>query len=261
MAPSEYDIGASGCVEAFRSVKAGKNVFMWIVLLAILGQLATFVLVQFVGVLDPLNEPPAEINVLPRQAEMEKAEAEESAAETQPTQLILGKIVKTIIPEAQTQETGTATMWEECFRWCLPAMKFFAFVSCLLVVLTLMFSVKLSIIGRLGGIGGFMSAFFWSLILLAMITPWQQVLAATYASGALYNLGELTSQVARVKGTWGASAGVLEVTLFYARFAAYPIIAMLVWIAVMAKFSRGYKDSLMSPVGTIPVERPAEPQG
>ena len=67
MASSEYDVGASGCVEAFRSVKAGKNIFMWIVLLAILGQVATFVLVQFVGVLDPLHKPPGETNVLPRQ--------------------------------------------------------------------------------------------------------------------------------------------------------------------------------------------------
>jgi hypothetical protein len=221
---SEYEIGVSGCVAAFRSLKAAKNLFMLLILLAILVQLASFMLVDFVGVLDPIYKP-------------------------EPTTQ----------QATNPQGAGDATLYKEVLQWALPAMKFLALVAGLLAVLTLMFAVKLSIVGRLGGIPGFMSALFWSMILLAMVTPWQKILQGSFASGALCNLSEMTQMTSQIKASWGAKdVIVIDRVLYYARFIAYPGLALVVWLVVMAKFAAGYKDSVLSPVGKIP-QRPVQP--
>jgi len=230
MEPSTYQAGASGCAVAFSSVKAAKNVFMILVALAIAGQLAGFAAVHWGGVLDEIHAAPSP-STQPATDQIAKAHA-----------------------------VGSATLWKELLHWAMPAMKFLAVASMLLAVLTLMFAVKLAIVGRLGGIAGLMGAFFWSILLLAIVTPWQQVLGGEFASGALHNLTELTDAVSRVKPEWGATdVELFNQVLYYARFVAYPIVGLLVWLVVMLKFAGGYKESILSPIGTIP-ERPATPQ-
>ncbi len=216
---SQTDLASSGCAEALRSLKAGKNIFMTVVLLVLLTHIGSFLAVQFGGVIDP--PPPKDQSVATTQPATQAAEAN---------------------AEQETREAYNRAMYEETLRWALPACRFFAVVASLLAVLTFMFAVKLAIIGRLGGIANYMSAFLWSLILLAMVTPWQQVLGSSFASGVLFNLGELTSYVEKIKSSWGASTpGPLEVALYYARFIAYPVIALLVWLVVMVKFAAAYR--------------------
>jgi len=237
MGPAQYDIGPSEYVAAFRSVKAGKNVFMFILAGTILLQLAGFILVDLAGVIDEVQAAPADVRPAATSQEIrEQAEAHAVAA-------------------------GRATQWQVILKWVFPATKFLAFASCVLAVLTVMFAVKLSLLGRLGGIAGFMSAFLWSLILLAAVTPWQQILNSALACGALYNLKELTTWARQVKASWGAANGdLLDWMLYYARFIAYPVITLLIWLLVMVKFARGYKDSSLAPVGTILEQRPSEPE-
>ncbi|MFP3937886.1 MAG: hypothetical protein ACLFVW_06055 [Phycisphaerae bacterium] len=134
-----------------------------------------------------------------------------------------------------TQPASSASGWYHALHWIMPAVKFIALVSALLLMLTLMFAVKLSLLERMGGVAGLMSAFFWSLILFALLVPWQDVLAGSFASGALYNLGELTDSKARLGDGWGNKV------LFYARYAAYPVVTVLVWLVVQMKFGRGYR--------------------
>ena len=234
MDPSQQHLGTSGCLAAFRSVRTAKNCFMLLIALVILLQLAGFALVNWVGVLDELHI----------------AQAQEPEPTAQPATV-----------QAQTlADPGDSTIWQEILNWSLPAAKFVAFVSALLIVLTLMFAVKLAVADRLDGVAGLMSAFFWSLILLAAVTPWQQVLGGPFASGATYNLGELTAAVAKIKPGWGAqNVQLLDQVIYYARFVAFPVATLLVWLVVMLKFAKGYKDSVRPPVGTIQTQAPAQP--
>ncbi len=238
MNPSQTDLASSGCAEALRSLKAGKNIFMTVVLLVLLTHLGSFLAVQFGGVIDP---PPPK---------------DQSAAATQPATQAAEANVENA--EQDTREASyNRAMYEETLRWALPACRFFAVVAVLLAVLTFMFAVKLAIIGRLGGIANYMSAFLWSLILLAMVMPWQQVLGSSFASGVLFNLGELTSYVEKIKSSWGASTpGPLEVALYYARFIAYPVIALLVWLVVMVKFAAAYRAGFSAMQAAMPAAAP-----
>ncbi|MGC9454465.1 MAG: hypothetical protein ACP5HU_06335 [Phycisphaerae bacterium] len=134
-----------------------------------------------------------------------------------------------------TQPASAATGWYHVLNWIMPAFKFMALVSGLLLMLTLMFAVKLSLLERMGGVAGLMSAFFWSLVLFAVLVPWQDVLIDSFASGALYNLGDLTA------ARRGLANGWTDKVIFYARFVLYPVVAVLVWLVVQMKFARGYR--------------------
>ena len=113
---------------------------------------------------------------------------------------------------------------------------------------------------------GLISAFFWSLILLAMLIPWQQVLARnTIACGALWNLGEMAAR----RATWGgADADWNGALLFYTRFLGYPGAALLVWLVVHVKFTRAcsrlhfpHAVALAGVTATTPVSDPESAPG
>jgi len=196
--------------EAFRSTRAAKSVFWWLVGLSILIQLLSFAAVQFFGVIDRASEI--------------------AGSTAQPTTAPSSWLAGLMDPNA----------WYYALQWALPATRFCAMVSAILLAISILLAVKLSLLGRLGGVAGMTSAFFWSLILLAILTPWQRVLGGQLVCGAMFNLGELIEAARKVKTAWGATdVSLLDTTIYYARFLAYPIVALLVWLIVQAKFARG----------------------
>ncbi len=230
----------TGAVAAFRSIKAAKNFFMWLIAMALVLQLGGFIAVHCFGVLDPLYVK-------------EAAPATQPAA-TQPA------ATQPALASADNSDDLLAEISREVLVYGLEATKFFSFVLCLLAVLTLMFAVKLSLVGALGGMGGFMSAFFWSLILLATLTPWENIVGGGFVFGAMHSFCAMKNAIMSMRPQWGAgSVEMFDMIVFYGRFVAYPSVALLIWLIVMLKFAKGYKTSALAPVGTILAERPTEP--
>ena len=96
MEPSQYDVVASSCIAAFRSIRTAKNIFMVLVVLALLVQLAGFILVDFVGVIDPIQE---------KQPGPTSRAAMEAAAEKS---------------AERSEAAGRASYWDTFFEWTLP---------------------------------------------------------------------------------------------------------------------------------------------
>jgi hypothetical protein len=141
-------------------------------------------------------------------------------------------------------------LWYVTLAWLLPGSKFVLVVSATILMAILMFATLLSINARAAGVAGIVSAALWSMLLLAIITPWQQVMNTTVACGATFNLGELVSGSQAVISRWGAgSPSLLDQILYYARFLAYPALAMFVWLVVLSKFARGYGRMLRVALG------------
>lgn len=139
---------------------------------------------------------------------------------------------------------GDAEIWRTTLIFSLAATKFLGLVGGLLLMLTIMFSVKVSLVGRVGATSGFLGAFFWSLVLLAVLMPWQQILNSSVASGATFNLEQFGRRAALVRGKFGASddlATVPRQIVYYARFLAYPVVAILMVLLVSLKFKGGFK--------------------
>lgn len=211
----QYDTMSSEYGKAFKSIKAAKNLFWWLIALSLVVQVAAFVLVMFVGLVDPIYVQPTTTQQ---------------------------------VAQMSNDTLEAAKTWDNIFRFGLPATKFGAAVSAILLVLTLGLALNVSLLSRLGGAAGFVSSFFWSLILLAAVTPWQQVLGGNYATGALYNYEDLLLAVRSMRPDWGGDPGIslLEQILFWARFVGYPVVTVLVWLMVQFRFGRGYRQMCLS---------------
>jgi len=208
--------------QAFGSVRAAKNVFWWLIFLAVGAQLAGFIVIRFGKVID---------------ADVPAARAAATRPATQPA-------AKGAAAQPADKAPPRLGMWYRALAWALPATKFLAFAAGMLLVLTLMFAVKIALQGRIGGVSGFMSAFFWSLLLWVFLVPWQQVLAgSTVACGALYNLGDVIGETGKV--AWGAKPDWATQALYYARFIAYPAVVLALWVIVQMKFASGFRRATL----------------
>ena len=203
---------------AFQSIRAAKNLAATLIILCILAQIGATLAVHFARVLDepPVASPPA-ARTLPA-AETDAVPAAEPAAQPSESDVHFAAICRVLL------------------KYGLPGTRFAALVLCLLLILMVMFAVKLSLVERIGGVAGFISAFNWSLILLMMLVPWRQILSSSLSCGALFNFTELT----RADSALGEAPGQIDQVLFYARFIAYPCVALFTCLIVQSKFAKGY---------------------
>jgi hypothetical protein len=122
------------------------------------------------------------------------------------------------------------------------------------------------LVGRLIGVSHVTSAFIWCIVLTVMLFPWQSFLigqrsaraapggygTSAYAAdtgfqpqptfkipGVLYTWEELRYDVRHFPESVGAQ-GLLK----WARYAGFPIVALLLLLTVQAKSSRGLKFAL-----------------
>ena len=205
---------------AFRSIRAAKNLSSALIIICILVQIGATVALHFARVID---KAPAPATPVARTLPADKTDAK-TAAE----------------PTTQAADSDSdvqfASICRTLMKYGLPGTRFAALVLCLMLVLMVMFAVKLSLVERIGGVAGFMSAFNWSLILLIMLVPWRPILESSLSCGALFNLDELT----RADLILGKSTDQLDQVFFYARFIAYPCVALFTCLIVQIKFAKGY---------------------
>ncbi len=206
---------------ALFTVRRAKNYLWWLIVLSLVVQAAAFVSVRYVGVID---DAPQLSGV---------AQARNEQATTAPADA----------SDAKTDDN--AWTWYEVLRWALPMTKFIAMAAGMLLVLTMLTAVQLSLVGRTGGTAGFIGGFFWSLLLLVFLIPWQQVTGSTLACGALYNLDDLIDWTSRM--VWDAkNVTILTKVLYYDRFIGYPVFVLLLSIVVQMKFIRGWRRASLS---------------
>ena len=243
-----YETRPAEFADAMKSVRAARIIF-WLILAAAIGsQVGGFLLIEFGGVLGtdevalarPEKQPP------------------EAAGKKKPP-AVAAKKAPASAPGAKkpAAPAGTAEKWKRTLSWLFPTAEFAGLVAAMLLALTILFAVALSLLGRLGGTGGLVSAFFWSLVLLAIMIPWQQALPESpVACGALYEMDELLAARAEAAEAWDARG------LYFVRFLAYPVLAMLVWLVVQLRFARGCAQMDFPhavPTGAVPPAPAAPP--
>ncbi len=114
-----------------------------------------------------------------------------------------------LVQYAQVLEGENALFWENLLSWAFPFSAFIGVVVGCLYVLTLLIGLKISLAGRLEGVAGLTKGFFWSLLFLAILLPWQNVLVHKVAKeqmptlrtlpGVLYGLEELKQETSAEK--------------------------------------------------------------
>ena len=163
--------------------------------------------------------------------------------------------------------------WEHWLGWAFAFSAFLGMVMGSLYALTLLIGLKISLAGRLEGVAGLTKGFFWSLLFLAVLLPWQNILVHKVAGGyvplmqtvpgVLYGLEELKQQTAvkteqekdkapeskkdkelmkadedadAVEKDEGAKLNVVKEALLAVRFILYPLAALLLLVAGHSKY-------------------------
>jgi hypothetical protein len=107
--------------------------------------------------------------------------------------------------------------------WLMRFVNFVLILAAILYCLTMLFSLKVSLLGRLGGINHISRAFFLSLVFLVLLLPWQRFFADIVA-GAIYTSEELLSSCpAKTKD-------IFCTVLYYLRFTGYWLLVLLLLV-------------------------------
>jgi len=112
----------------------------------------------------------------------------------------------------------------EQLTWTVRLVNAVLVLAASLYCLTLMFSLKVSMHGRLGGINHISRAFFLSLLMLVLVLPWQRVFGGV-VTGAIYTPSELTSWRAAEK-----TDDIFWMVLYYLRFSGYGVLIFLLLV-------------------------------
>ncbi len=104
--------------------------------------------------------------------------------------------------------------------------------SALMYSLTLSFAMKISILGRFGGINHICRAFYTSLLMLVLLLPWQKIMGG-FMLGALYSYQEVDQWVADKGMVW-----------LYLRFTLIWLMALLLVIQAQSRTTRWARSIL-----------------
>lgn len=239
----QYEVRCGEYADAMRSVRLGRMVLWLICGAAILTQIAAFLLVEYGGVIGfRTGRKVATAAVRTPAAPSTKpatATAPAAATTTKPAAAVAATTsTPTTAPAAPAAvvESDTARQWKGALHWLLPVSKFVALIFSFLLVLTTMFTIMLSLVGRLGGARGLVAAWFWSLLLLAVLVPWQNVLVGSkFAAGALFSFGEFID----ARAASNPEVFWPDQVLYFGRFLVYPLVAMIFWLVLHLKYSGG----------------------
>jgi len=133
----------------------------------------------------------------------------------------------TVIETLKDKEMEFLKISSVIARRLIRAANFVAFMAAVLYCLTLLMNLKISLTGKLGGINHIARAFFYSLFLLVILTPWQTLLPGVVI-GAIYLPAELLGDAwskAATSGFWK--------TLLYLRFTGLWLV--VVWLLIRAQ--------------------------
>jgi hypothetical protein len=110
-------------------------------------------------------------------------------------------------------------------------------LAAILYCLTVLLALKISLVGRLGGINHICRAFFLSLIMLLLLLPWQRIFAGVVV-GAIYTPCEL------LKWTSAGTGTMFDIILFYLRFCGFWLLILLLLICSQLRSGRWTKTIL-----------------
>ena len=183
----------------------------------------------------PEQEQPAEETQIPAKAKEPQVPAKEQFEE---------KVAATEEQAAPEEaEEDALAGFGISFSRLSRIMRFVNFVLALAAIvycLTLLSSLKISLLGRLGGINHISRAFFLSLLLVILLLPWQKLFPGV-AAGAIFTPAEALSARGALLDSGG---GILGRSFFYLRFTGYWIVVILLLVLAQLRSIRWTRATL-----------------
>ena len=238
-------IDTTDCLEAVGVFRGWKNVLFIIIVICLLLLQVSFWLVntgyvvteQVCGDKAPAATSDSEqiaAAAVEAKEDIKKA-AEQVAAPNKPTEAV---------PQQPQPEVAKPRFRIEFkhLAWLIRFVDFVLILAAILYCLTMLFSLKVSLLGRLGGINHISRAFFLSLVFLVLLLPWQIPWRKFFAGeiiGAMYTPGGLLSSFAALK-----DSGIFYKIFYYLRFTGYWLVVLVLLIFSQLRSSRWAKAIL-----------------
>lgn len=194
---------------ALRTVRSARGVFLVLLTLSLVVHVAAFCAVRWGNILTVAHA-----------AEEEIASPEMS-------------VVATGEPE-NGQAAADAMFMGTLLQTLLPLAEFIGQASCAVLALCFLASGQICLAGGLGGVRGSLSAFFWMLVLLALLFPWGRWLSGVQIPGVYLTFAELETFSTDFDDR-------LHEVLSYVRFLGYPVLALLIALVGDSRYARGYR--------------------
>jgi len=125
--------------------------------------------------------------------------------------------------------------------WLYPLAKFLGFVGSVMLVITLMLAAVLSVSATAKKKKIMIGAFFWGVIVLALASPWQELLRGALLQGSLYNLQDIIDWLGRIRPSDGEPVSAAKMMHFFIRFLGLPFTTFVAVVFVKARFHAGRK--------------------
>lgn len=253
---------AADYADAMMTARRAKNWLFILLLLVLLIQLAIFFLLRF-NVLridgDAGATVPTGIDVDVNAG----ATTQTADGTTRPAGGGVDLNVKTDDDVDVDVETRTANFGvADVLRYVIPVTDFVGITLVVVLAIVLLLIVTIMLVGRLIGVSHVTSAFVWCVLLAAMMFPWQAFLLGSYrparsadTSPGAHDARRDADPPFKIPGalyTWEELRrdydfrhdNPAQAVLKWARFAGFPIVALLLLLMVQAKSSRGLKYAL-----------------
>jgi len=111
----------------------------------------------------------------------------------------------------------------EYLSWVIRIVNAVLILTATLYCLSMLFSLKVSMLGRLGGINHISRAFFLSLLMLVLLLPWQRIFGGM-VPGAIYTPEEL------LEWSSAEATDIFDTVIYYLRFSGYWLLVLLLLI-------------------------------
>ncbi|MHC5060456.1 MAG: hypothetical protein ACYTFK_05160 [Planctomycetota bacterium] len=241
-------VNTTDCLEAVNAFKAARNFFFFVVLICLLLLQGTFWL-QELGYIEKavctegekdvpvteeadISENVSETETIEAHAEIVTGDA--SIEPTEPAEP--AESIDTGAPApAGDKETKSRIKFNFNSRQAatlISTCNFILIISATLYCLTLLMSIKISLVGRLGGINHISRAFLLSLFGLVLLLPWQKYFGGVVA-GAIYTPQELLSCAAPT-----AEDSVMSQIFYYLRFVILWVVTFMLFFFAQVRSAR-----------------------
>ena len=232
-------IDATDCLEAIGVIKCWKNFLFIIIILCLVLLQSGFWLVN-TGYIKTEAKSEAVETIPP--AVLIAVEANKPAAIKKETAESVEVAVEINQPnEPAPQKKRLSAVLNIKFKHLSRLVRFLDFVlipASILYCLTMLFALKISMIGRLGGINHICRAFFLSLVFTVLLLPWQKFFGGVVA-GAMFTPAELLSSYSDAN-----AAGVFGTILYYLRFTGYWLLVLLILVFAQLRSVRWARATL-----------------
>ena len=241
--------------DALLTARRAKNWLFLLMLIGLLAQITIFVLVR-VDVLTFKESGEVTVTV-PKKVAVESPTTGPTTNESATPAVEVEK--KDVTPKA-----GEKNVTADALAWVVNSIVYVGTILSVVFMIVILLIVMIMLVGRLLGVAHTTSAFIWSVLLFALLFPWQLFQGPEHGSypdghttsAAMTTGGANDFRVPGVLYTWrelrqegrfgkdGNESKMGNTVLKWARFAGFPLLAVIILFMVQAKSGRGVKYAL-----------------